>query len=258
MENGEYKSAGAEVILKMREWFVKRIEEALSQSKKNEIEDEINNRLKDYNANFDYNSYENNKKKYEGSVSQIGAIQFGQKMNLKGDWMESISLAISATPDYFKAAGENFLGGKKNYNDIAKEENWQFNVKNICLFGPTGLPILPPTPLTPWIVTINSWYIHVDGHWGEFKVLDGNDETIADSLFGHKAAMYCRYESFIYDDVCHPSLPSEDKRIGRCERLNFGFSTMSLGIVPPGKLPIGDLWPVGSGAPILEEHGVGN
>ena len=252
MENGMYKSAGAKVILKMREWFVEQIEKSLTQSKKNEIKKEIDSRLKDCKADFDYNSYESNKKKYEGSISQIGTIQFGQKMKLIGDWVENVSLAISATPDYFGAIGKNLFG--KSYENVSKEENWQFNVKNICLFGPTGLPILPPTPLTPWIVTINSWYIHVDGHWGEFRVLDGNDETLADPLFGHKGQMYRRLFSPVVDNVSykHPQI------IGECRRLDFGFDTMSLGIVPPGKLPIGDLYPINlAGAPISESYGVG-
>ena len=85
-------------------------------------------------------------------------------------------------------------------------------------------------------------------------MLDGNDETLPDSLFGHKGQIYTRWFSPVVDNISykHPQI------IGECRSINFGFDTMSLGIVPPGKLPIGDLWPIGSGAPILEEHRVGN
>lgn len=234
MEGGCYKSAGAKVIAKIREWFVNKIEKSLSKSQKGKVEEEIDNQLKKYGANFDYESYENNKKKYESSISQIGTIGFGGQMKLIGDWEENISLAISTTPDYFGAVGKNLFG--KSYDDVAREEKWRFNVKNICLFGPTGLPVLPPTAVTPWIVTINSWYIHVDGHWSEFKVLDSNDEAIADPLFGHKGQMYSRRQSYVFDDVCHDGV-----EIGNCTTLNFNFDTMTLGIVPPGKLPIGDI-----------------
>lgn len=252
-QNGIYKSAGAKVIAEMREWFCDEIEQVLETSNKDKIEEQINNELGNHNAGIEYQDYEDTKNKYEGKISQIGTIQFGKKMELKhaGGWEENISLAISTTPDYFGATGEALLGS--SYEDKAEEENWHFNVKNICLFGPTGLPLLPPTPVTPWIVTINSWYIHIDGHWAEFKVLDGNDETHSDSLFGHSEQIYVRKEADIYDDICNPFT-----KIGECKRLNFGYDTMSLGIVPPGKLPIGDLTPVDtSGAPVSEANTVG-
>ncbi len=237
MEDDEYRSAAARVIVEMRRWFVEEIEERLSTSYQSHAEDKINERLDSTNTgNFEgYQSYQNNLDRYKGSVSQLSSIQFGNQMTLEEDWVENITLTISTTPDYFDFESQP-----------SEEENWQFNVKNICLFGPTGLPLLP-TPATPWVATLNTWYIHVDGHWDTFQVLDSSDETHADSLFGHSGQVYARGQRYVFDDTC-----SNGAAIGNCSRLGFGFDTMSLGIVPPGKLPIGDL-----GNPV-ESNSVGN
>jgi len=49
--------------------------------------------------------------------------------------------------------------------------------------------------------------------------------------------------------VCYPE---DSPEIGQCRRLNFEFDTMSLAIVPSGRLPIGDL------DGIVESDSVGN
>ncbi|MEA2054038.1 MAG: hypothetical protein U9O96_02810 [Candidatus Thermoplasmatota archaeon] len=227
MDITEYKSAAAKVILDMRRWFVDEIEKKLSTSHVDKAVNEIDNQLESHDTgNFNsYQDYKNTTDKYKDSVANLGDIQFGSqmKLNKENEWSENITLTISSKPNYFDFN-----------NPPSEEEGWQFNIKNLCLFGPTGLPLLP-TPVTPWIVTINSWYIHVDGHWDTFKVLDSSDETHADPLFGHTGQIYNREESKVKDKVCYK------QEIGICERLNFEFDTMSLGIVPPGKLPIGDL-----------------
>jgi len=252
MEGGKYKSAGAKVIAEMREWFVNEIEKCLNKSVKKEVENIINKELKKYETNFEYKDYEKNKARYEGSISKINSIHFGRKMRLikPYEWEENVTIAINSNPHYFGAVGENLM--REKYEDIAREENWYFNIKNICLFGPTGLPVLPPTPVTPWIATVNLWYIHVEGRWSVFKIVDSNDETIPDALFGHTGQIYCRKSAIVEDKVCY------GQEIGRCEGLEFRFDTMNIGIVPPGKLPIGDLSPIDmAGSPITEENNVG-
>ena len=242
IEDDEYRSAAARGIAEMRRWFVEEIKEQLSASHQSHAEEKINDRIDSHETgNFDnYQSYQNNLDHYKESVSQLSSIQFGNQMTLDEDWVENITLTISTTPDYFDFEEES-----------SEEEDWQFNVKNICLFGPTGLPLLP-TPVTPWVVTINTWYIHIDGHWDTFQVLDSSDETHADSLFGHSGQVYLRKDKRVYDEVCRPDAPDSEKILGENRRLNFGFDTMSLGIVPPGKLPIGDL-----GNPV-ESNSAGN
>ncbi|HEC77045.1 MAG TPA: hypothetical protein ENI33_07305 [Thermoplasmatales archaeon] len=252
MEGGKYKSAGAKVIAEMREWFVNEIEKCLNKSIKDELENIVNKELKKYDADFEYKDYERNKIKYEGNISKINSVHFGREMKLikPHEWEENVTIAINSNPHYFGAVGENLMGEK--YEDIAREENWYFNIKNICIFGPTGLPVLPPTPATPWIATLNLWYIHVEGSWGVFKIVDSNDETVPDAFFGHTGQIYCRKSAIVEDKVCY------GEEIGRCKCLEFGFDTMSVGIVPSGKLPIGDLSPVDmAGSPIIEENSVG-
>jgi len=239
MDEGKYKSVAAKVILEIRKWFLDEIEKKLNISYTCTARKKIDGQLKNYSTG-DFKSYQDYKdtiNEYKNSISQLTEIQFGSQMKLKKGWEENVTLTISADPDYFDFN-----------NPPSKEEEWQFDVKNICLFGPTGLPLLP-TPVTPWIVTINSWYIHVDGHWDTFRVLDSSDETHPDPLFGHTGQVYTRERKVVFDTVCHPE---DSPEIGQCERLNFEFDTMSLAIVPSGRLPIGDL------GDIVESDSVGN
>jgi len=239
MDGNEYKSVAAKVIIEIRKWFLDEIEEKLNVSHAGVAREEIDEQLKSYDTGDfkSYQDYEDAIDEYKNSISQLTEIQFGNKMKLKKGWEENVTLTISTDPDYFDFK-----------NSPSREEDWQFDVKNICLFGPTGLPLLP-TPVTPWIVTINSWYIHVDGHWDTFKVLDSSDETHPDPLFGHTGQVYSRERKIVFDTVCYPE---DSPEIGQCKRLNFEFDTMSLAIVPSGRLPIGDL------GEIVESDSVGN
>jgi len=228
MEDGKYTSAAARVIVEMRRWFVEQIAEQLNTSHTRYAEDAINERVSSRdNGHFSgYQTYQNTIDTYKDAVDQLTHVQFGSQMRLEGNWTENMTLTVGTTPDYF------------DFNDPPSgEENWEFNVKNICLFGPTGLPLLP-TPVTPWVVTINSWYIHVDGHWDTFMVLDSSDETHPDPLLGHSGQTCIRTgPERVRDRVCYQDNPC----LGFCTPLTFGFDTMNLGIVPSGKLPIGDL-----------------
>lgn len=239
MEGGEYKSVAAKVILEIRKWFLDEIEKKLNASYAGVAREEIDEQLRSYSAGAfkSYQDYEDAIDEYKNSISQLTDIQFGNQMKLKKGWEENVTLTISTDPDYFDFN-----------NPPSREEDWRFDVKNICLFGPTGLPLLP-TPVTPWIVTINSWYIHVDGHWDTFKVIDSSDETHPDPLFGHIGQTYTRERKIVFDTVCYPE---DSPEIGQCRRLNFEFDTMSLAIVPSGRLPIGDL------DGIVESDSVGN
>ncbi len=223
----EYKSAAAKVVFKMKEWFIDEIKKKLNVSYSSMAEEEINKELKRRGAVFEnYGDYESAVNEYKDGIGNLKSIHFGNKIKLSGEWKENASLSLNAIPHYFDFK-----------NPPSEEEDWQFDVKNICLFGPTGLPLLP-TPVTPWVVTINSWYIHVEGHWDTFEVLDSNDETHPDPLFGHVSQAYVMKRKPVFDSICHPESNPE---IGQCRRLKFGFDTISLGIVPSGRLPIGDL-----------------
>ena len=107
-------------------------------------------------------------------------------------------------------------------------------LRNRCTLGPTGLPILPPTPVTPWIITINIWIIDVEGEYAMFKVIDSSDETIFNPLFGHEPQIYVRESKIIKDG---------DLIIGENTRLSYGFTTVSFAVVPSWGFMVGDTTP---------------
>ncbi len=238
-----YKSAAARVMAATREWFVQEVEQQLQKSYRSRVEEKIDAQL-DFHAEKGsptYEGYRHHSDMYQSGIDHLTSIRFGSQMNLHNvQWQENVTLAVSAVPDYFDVDAT-----------LSREEDWQFNVKNVCLFGPTGLPVLP-TPVTPWVVTLNAWYIQVDGRWDSFTVLDSSDETLPHALFGHCSQTYCRQKEVVYDRVCHPHAPDSERMLGRNKPLRFECKTMSLGIVPPGKLPIGDF------GHIVESDCVGN
>ncbi|MDG6229740.1 MAG: hypothetical protein QCH96_07225, partial [Candidatus Thermoplasmatota archaeon] len=103
-------------------------------------------------------------------------IPFGIELFLTSDpliggipWEESITIAVNQYPDYLCPFEEVEYEGKKEYF---------LGVQNICLLGPTGIPLLPVTPATPWIVILNLWVISVKGSYAYFEISDCKGETI--------------------------------------------------------------------------------
>lgn len=226
-----YKSTGAKVVAEMRIWFVKKIRERIEKFllQLSDIRKQIDKELDKYaKGNFRYDDYEDIKQNY-GSLSNLGSIHFGTTMKLANKrWNEKIALAIDQVPDYL------------DKDQSEQEEKWYFNIKNICLFWPTGLPILP-TPVTPWVVTINCWYIEINGSFESFKILDTNDETNPSALLGHSEMVYVREDELVVDPT------KSDIVIGVTEPIKFNFKTLNIGIIPAGKLPFGDLEPIEEG-----------
>jgi hypothetical protein len=157
-------------------------------------------------------------------------IPFGYDMNLtrytsEGErlWNETIRLAIDHTPDYldpFEKTGD------------ANEELWPLKIRNRCIFGPTGLPILPPSPVTPWLLTMNLWVIDVEGEFTRIKLIDTSDETIWNPLLGHEPQLYIRELHII---------SNSNITLGENTRLSFGFTTVALSFVPPWGMMVGDI-----------------
>ncbi len=112
------------------------------------------------------------------------------------------------------------------------EELWTLKIRNRCVFGPTGLPLLPPSPITPWVLTMNLWLIDVEGEYPLFKIIDTSDETIFNPLIGHEPQSYLRELKII--SVGNVTL-------GRNTRLSFGFTTVACGLVPPWGMMLGDI-----------------
>ncbi len=140
--------------------------------------------------------------------------------NLYDGWEEEISFALDTIPNYFEF-------------NVADGE-WDFNIVNNCWGGPTGIPLLPIPPI-PWFCTVNFWTIEIEGKYEKFKIVDTLDETHSDPLFGHDGQIFTREKNIgIIDQVT-------GEVIGDNNYLGFDFWTPSFCIVPPNRLPIGDI-----------------
>ena len=135
-------------------------------------------------------------------------------------WNEQVGFSIDQEPDYFNT-------------EEASSTTYNFLIQNICLFGPSGLPLLP-TPVTPWIITVNCWYIHVEGQFTRFEVIDTVGEMQPNTLFGNTDYSYVRQQYKVED-------PCSGKRIGDNNPITFIIDTVNVAVVPPGF--VGDINP---------------
>ena len=105
-------------------------------------------------------------------------------------------------------------------------------VRNVCLFGPTGIPVLPPPN---YVVQFNSWVINVEGRIDSFTLIDADNEVHPNPIFGHKAQVYKRTQDVIED------ISSENYDIiGKNTPVEFSFTTGVFIVVPPSGKTIGD------------------
>ncbi len=138
-------------------------------------------------------------------------------------WNETIRLAVNHIPHYLDPFQETFEGS---------EELWTMKIRNRCIFGPTGLPLLPPSPITVWILTMNLWIIDVQGEYLQFRIIDTSDETIFNPLLGHEPQTYVRESKII---------SAGNVTLGQNTRLSFNFTTVAFGLVPPWGMMLGDI-----------------
>jgi hypothetical protein len=133
-------------------------------------------------------------------------------------WEENVTLGVDMEPDYLCAENE---GDKELIN---------LGVRNVCLFGPTGIPVLPPPN---YVVQFNSWVINVEGRIDSFTLIDADNEVHPNPIFGHEAQVYKRNEHIVYD-------PNNLEKVGKNMPIEFRFSTGTFIAVPPAGKPIGD------------------
>jgi len=193
-----YKSAGAKAISEAVRWYLNGIEEELNKSLG--WEKELDEKIKEYGIDYE---------KIDSLKVDFPSINIGIfDMKIEGEWNEIISIAVDCDPDY----------QDKNFT-------------NICIF-PTGFPILP-TPVTPWVVTINVWYINVNGSFN--LTLKDSNESMANQLFGYESQVLKRKDAEVID-------PLSNSIIGYNKNVTFSFATLFFAVTPP-KMPIADLAP---------------
>lgn len=132
-------------------------------------------------------------------------------------WNETVTISINQEPNYL-------------YMDSGDPDLIKLGLRNINVFGPSGLPLLPPFS---WFATLNIWTIEVQGEINKFVVQDINNEVHPDPIFGHGAQVHVRENADVLDDAV------TTLRIGNNEAIKFSFITGTFIVVPPGKT-IGD------------------
>ena len=135
-------------------------------------------------------------------------------------WEENVTLLVDMVPDYLLAE-----------NDDDNKELINLGVRNICLMGPKGVPVLPPPN---YVVQFNSWMINVEGRIDEFTLFDVDNECHPHPIFGHEAQVYRRTKFNVED-------PSNNFiKIGFNTPIEFKFTTGTFIAVPPSPKGIGD------------------
>ena len=231
-----FKSTGNKAVYYTRDWYVYKIRQDIENIFL-EVEKVINNQIddiiikqasgKDFSASDITDTLSGDGMNF---LQNQFFIPFGFDMELSRykngeiQWEETIKLAVDQYPDYLTPFKKTDFEGKTIQT---------MGLRNICTLGPTGLPILPPTPVTPWIITLNVWIIDVKGEYAEFKVIDSSDETIFNPIFGHDPQIYIRKEQEVYN-------LDNNIKVGRNTRLKFGFTTVSFSVVPPWGFMVGD------------------
>jgi hypothetical protein len=231
--NGLFLSCGLKAEYCVRSWYVSHVEQTIRSvlnDVTNGIDDALSTALNEQTG-ADPNKYQTVMDSDTGSLFEsFLTIPFGLELNLTSSnsygqpWDESIRIAVKHFPSYLSAFEETEYEGKKEYF---------LGIQNICLLGPTGLPVLPLTPVTPWVVTLNLWSISIKGSYATFQVSDCMDETVFHPLFGHQPISVLRKDQMIYD--------STGVIVGKNSRISFEMDTIAASLVPAYGLLVGDM-----------------
>jgi hypothetical protein len=229
LTTGVYLSSSAKVISQVREWYV---DEVLYQVNKTYlgaaemINEQIDNNFDDPDGVRDAN------KKGAGLLKSILRFPVGVTMTAEhvmengtyydpdelAYWDENVTIGVNMEPDYLFAENDD------------DKELISLGVRNICLMGPKGVPVLPPPH---YVVHFNSWMIDVEGRIDDFLIFDADNVCHPNPMFGHEWQVYRRKEYTVID-------PSTNLPIGDNIPIYFKFTTGTFIIVPPGPKGIGD------------------
>jgi hypothetical protein len=228
----QFRSVGKKSVYNIREWYVRFIENT-TETVFSEISHQMTYAIEaaiPASAGFTTQNITETLDDASDALRNQFTIPFGYDMNLsrydrKGVllWNETIRLAVDQYPNYLNPFERT---------PWDNEELWTLKIRNRCVFGPTGLPILPPSPITPWVLTMNLWVVDVQGEYPQFKIIDTSDETIFNPLLGHESQSYVRELKVI---------SAGNITLGQNTRLAFGFTTVAFGLVPPWGMMLGDI-----------------
>jgi len=217
LEDRSYITASSKAVACCEYWFMQEVMSRINKSVEsmvNSIMDKLNYKLEDETSALDV---------LTNSIGEQLVVPLSIPLWLDNGWGEKVTIAVTHQPHYLDPFKEFEYNGKKNYH---------LGIRNTCLFGSTGVPILPPTTVTPWIVTLNTWLIEVKGYFAEFKVLDTNGETLFSPIFGHKPLTYIRKEDIVRDE--------DGVILGYNKPLFFEFTTVAFSVVPPWGPMVGE------------------
>jgi hypothetical protein len=227
-----FLSVGKKAVCLSRDWYIKKIQD-LTETLFSELSTKMNQSLEaalPSSIGFTAQNVTEIIEDTSDAIRNQFTIPFGYDMNLTRydppgvlAWNETIRLAVNHGPNYLNPF-QKTVGNT--------EELWTMKIRNRCVFGPTGLPLLPPSPFTVWMFTMNLWIIDVQGEYLHFKVLDTSDETLFNPLLGHEPQTYVRESKII---------SAGNITLGQNTRLSFGFTTVAFGIVPPWGMMLGDI-----------------
>jgi hypothetical protein len=226
----EFYSVGKKAVYYGREWFARTVENT-SQAVFNGITQQLTHMIDTAipsTAGFTTKNITETLDDAADAIRNQLTIPFGYDMSLTrlhagvSVWNETVRFAVDHYPNYLDPYEKTEWGN---------EEHWTLKLRNRCVLGPTGLPLLPPSPVTPWVVTMNVWVIDVEGEYTQFKILDTSDETIFNPMLGHEPQVYLREAKII---------SASNTTLGENTRVSFCFTTLALGLVPPWGMMLGD------------------
>jgi len=230
-DGSKYSSCSAKTISQVREWYVDEVLYQVNEQyggASNKINDEIN-------SSFDESADDVREANNNGASLLKSAMCFPIGLTMRAEhvmddgtkydvdelayWEENVTLSVDMEPDYLFEDSDD---GKQLIN---------LGVQNVCFFGSTGVPVLPPPN---YVVQFNSWMINVEGRIDGFTLMDADNEVHPNPMFGHEAQVYKRVDDAIED-------PANDYiKIGYNTPIEFSFSTGTFIAVPPTGRPIGD------------------
>jgi hypothetical protein len=266
-DGGRYLSASGKVISLVREWYV---DEVLYQVNKQYgdaggmIEEEIDNKFPGIGDAV--REAQQISAKLLGGLMRfpLGVTMVAEHVMENGThydpnelayWDENVTLMVDMEPDllrhdvFYDPDQDKWINPKKTVDkkyipDPAENPSGEtfipLALQNINAFADAStlrngrLQVLPPTPSTAWIGTINFWTIRVKGRFHELMIIDADNECHPNPMFGHEAQVYSRK---LYRDIHDPAT---DMIIGDNIPIEFEFITGTLIFVPAGIKGVGD------------------